>query len=664
MSQSDLHRGCRQISHIGVQMSEKPSPGLDRRRFLMNTAAAGAAPLFALGQQVAAVPEAHAQAVGGGFGTNDPTGAATPDQVQMTTDKPGADFMFEAIRSLGFEYICANPGSSYRGLHESLTSVGKNKNPEFITCCHEESAVAMAHGYAKIEGKPLGVFIHATVGLMHASMALYNAYVDRVPIICIQGNLLDSTMRRPSLDFLHSAQDITAMVRDYVKWDDTPVTLQSFAESVVRGYRIAMTPPQMPVIVVADMALQEDPIPDGAKLSVPHLTLPHAPVADPAAIDEAAKMLVEADNPVLVLDRSARSQAGIDNLVILAELLQAPVLDQLGRMNFPSRHYLNQFENTRTLLGSADVILGLELLDFYGVVNDFHDQLHRAAVPLIKSDAKLIQVTTSDLYMRSNYQDLHRFNPVDLDLPGDSEATVPLLSEAIRKRLTPARKAAIDQRRARHQSARAKILDQARIDATYGWDARPITVARLCAELWEQLQYEDWSFVSYPKAMSRWPQRLWDMNKPYHFIGGSGGVGIGYNLPASTGAALANRKHGRITVNIQGDGDFMYAPGVLWTSAHHQIPLLTLVHNNGGYHAELMQAEMMACRHNRGLDDTGILTTLRNPTPNYSAIAKGMGVYAEGPIENPADLGPAIKRAIQIVKKGEPALLDVVSQGR
>ena len=645
-------------------MPEKPLTGFDRRQFLRNAAVAGVAPLLGSNPPAAAESAPDQQAVGGGFGTNDPTGAATPADVQMITEKPGADFMFEAIRSLGFDYICANPGSSFRGLHEALTSIGKNKSPEFITCCHEESAVAMAHGYAKIEGKPLGVFIHATVGLMHASMALYNAYVDRVPIICIQGNLLDSTMRRPSLDFLHSAQDITAMVRDYVKWDDTPVTLQSFAESVVRGYRIAMTPPQMPVVVVADMALQENPIPDGAKLSVPHLTLPHSPVADPGAIDEAAKMLVEAENPVLVLDRSARSQAGLDNLVTLAELIQAPVLDQLGRMNFPSRHYLNQFENSRRLLGEADVILGLELLDFYGVVNDFHDQLHRSADPLTKPGAKLIQVTTSDLYMRSNYQDLHRFNPVDLDLPGDSEATVPLLIEAIRKRMTSSRKSAIDQRRAKHEAARARILQQARTDATYAWDARPITVARICAELWEQLATEDWSFVSYPKAMGRWPQRLWDMNKPYHFIGGSGGVGIGYTLPAATGAALANRKYGRITVNIQGDGDFMYAPGVLWTSAHHKIPMLTLVHNNGGYHAELMQAQMMASRHNRGMEDTHILTSLRDPSPNYAAIAKGMGVYAEGPIENPADLGPAIRRAIQIVKKGEPALLDVVSQGR
>jgi acetolactate synthase-1/2/3 large subunit len=643
-------------------MSDKPSSEFARRNFLLNTAAASLVPILA--QVAAAAPRPEPQSTGAGYGTNDNPHADNAAAIPMITERPGADFMVDAIKSLGFEYICANPGSSYRGLHESIVAYGGNSNPEFITCCHEESAVAMAHGYAKIEGKPLCVFLHGTVGLMHASMAIYNAYVDRAPVFLVLGNLLDATMRRPALDFVHSAQDIAAMVREFVKWDDNPVALQAFAESVVRGYRIATTPPMMPVLLVADMALQENPIADGANLRVPKLTLAHPPAGDAGAVEEAAKLLVEAEHPVLVLDRSARTQAGVDNLVTLAELIQAPVLDQLGRMNFPSRHPLNQFERSRALLGEADVVLGLELLDFWGVVNTFHDQLHRSAEPNIKPDTKLIQVTTSDLYMKSNYQDLHRFREVDLDIAADSEATVPLLIDAIRKRLTPERRRVIEQRRAGHEDARAKLLEQARLEASYGWASTPITVARICAELWEQIQNEDWSFVSYSKYLSRWPQRLWDIRKNYQFNGGSGGVGIGYNLPASTGAALANKKHGRLTVNIQGDGDMMYAPGVLWTSAHHKIPLLTVVHNNGGYHAEVMQAQLMSNRHNRGVGSPDALTSLSNPPISFSQLAKSMGVYAEGPIDNPNDLGPALKRAIAKVKSGEPALLDVISQGR
>ena len=590
-----------------------------------------------------------------------PQAPATADP--MITEKPGADFMVDTIKSLGFEYYSANPGSSLRGIHESMVNYG-GAGGQYITCCHEESAVAMAHGYAKIEGKPMCVFVHATVGLMHASMAIYNAYVDRAPVYLIQGNLMDATERRPPLDFVHSAQDIAGMVRDYVKWDDNPMSLQHWAESAVRAYRISMTAPRMPVLVVADMKLQEAPIPPDANLRIPRLTLPHPPQGDAAAVEEAARLLVSAENPVIVLDRSARNQDGVDRLVELAELIQAPVLDQLGRMNFPSRHPLNQWDRARSLLANADVVLGLELLDFWGTVNAFREQLVHTSTPITKPGAKLIHVTASDLFMKGNYQDLHRFREVDVDIAADVDATVPQLIEAIRKLISPERRRVFQDRGARLAAARQQQLEQARTDASYAWDSSPITVARLCAEVWNQIRDEDWSFVSFSKYLSRWPQRLWDFKKHYQFNGGSGGVGIGYNAPASVGAALANRKHGRLTVNIQGDGDLMYAPGVLWTAAHHRIPLLNIMHNNGGYHAEVMQAQMMANRHNRGIAHAPLLTSLADPAIDFSKLAQSLGLHAEGPVSDPKELGPALRRAIAAVKRGEPALVDVVSQGR
>lgn len=607
-------------------------------------------------QQAGAAPQAAAAAAA-------PQASAAPAVEVMTTEKPGADFMVDALKTLGFDYICANPGSSYRGLHESMANHGGGQ-PSFITCCHEESAVAMAHGYAKIEGKPLCVFIHATVGLMHASMAIYNAYVDRVPIYIVQGNLMDATERRPLLDFVHSSQDIAAMVREFVKWDDNPMSLQAFAESAIRAYKIAMTPPTMPVLLVADMKLQEAEISPSENLRIPKLTVPTPPQGDAKAVEETAKLLVNAENPLLVLDRAARTPQGLANLVELAELLQSPVYDYLGRMNFPTRHHLNQSDVSRSVLAGADVILGLELLDYFGAVNYFHEQLHHSSTPLIKPSAKLIHITASDLFMKSVYQDLHRFKELDIDIAADAEATVPLLIEAVKRQLTPERKRVIEARGTRLKQARQNQLERARLEATYGWDTSPITVPRLCAEIWNQIHNEDWSFVSYSRALSRWPHRLWDMNKYHHYIGGSGGVGIGYNAPAAVGAALANKKHGRLTINIQPDGDLMYAPGVLWTAAHHKIPMLNIVHNNGGYHAEVMQAQMMANRHNRGVAHVSELTQLKNPDINYSQLAKSMGHYAEGPISNPGELGPALKRAIDAVKRGEPALLDVVSQGR
>jgi acetolactate synthase I/II/III large subunit len=632
---------------------------LERRKFLMNAAIASAGTLL--------------PAAGGRL--TQAQGTVTPvsrvpetsppgDLDAITTDRPGADFLVDVIKSIGFEYFCAVPGSSYRGLYESLVNYGGNKAPEFILCCHEESAVAMCHGYSKIEGKPACVGIHGTVGLQHAAMAIYNAYCDRVPVYIVMGNVMDSTVRRPLLDWYHSAQDPVEMVRNFVKWDDQPVSLQGFADSAVRGYKIAMTPPMMPVVLVADYNLQEPPIPQGAKLRIPKLTMPEPPQGNSGGVAEAARLLVQAENPVIIVDRAARTQRGIDHLVELAETLQAPVIDQLGRMNFPSRHPLNQSERSTRIIANADVIMGLELEDYWGTVNSFSDRLQRTSHPIIKPNTRLISISAEDLFMKSNMQDLNRFCEVDVDLAADPEATVPSLIEAIKLKITADRKNVFRDRGAKFAADRQADLERARIDASYAWDASPITVARLCAELWEQIKDEDWSFVSFARYLSRWPHRLWDFHNQYQFNGGSGGIGIGYNAPAAVGAALANRKHGRLSVNIQSDGDLMFAPGVLWTAAHHRIPLLNIMHNNRAYFAEMMQFQMISCEHNRGIDAAHIVTAFENPYIDFAKIAQGMGVYAEGPITNPKDLGPAIRRAIAVVKRGEPALVDAVCQGR
>jgi len=272
--------------------------------------------------------------------------------------------MVDVIKSLGFEYVAANPGSSFRGLHESIINYGGNKSPELLTCCHEESSVAMAHGYAKIEGKPMMVMAHGTVGLQHASMAIYNAYADRVPVYIVLGNILDAAYRRGIAEWAHSVQDAALMVRDYTKWDDAPVSLRHFAESAVRAYQIAMTPAMGPVVLVADAVLQEEPIPEADRraLRVPKLNLVGAPAGDSTAIAEAARLLVAADSPLIVAGRCARSPNGVKLLVELAETLQAPVRDRpvRFRLNFPTRHPLYGGRS----IADADVILGLEDPDF------------------------------------------------------------------------------------------------------------------------------------------------------------------------------------------------------------------------------------------------------------------------------------------------------------
>jgi acetolactate synthase-1/2/3 large subunit len=371
----------------------------------------------------------------------------TPARLDVLTEtRSGSDFMVDVIKALGIEYVCSNPGSSFRGLHESVINYGGNKNPEFITCCHEESSVAMAHGYAKIEGKPLAILAHGTVGLQHASMAIYNAWCDRVPVYIIVGNIVDATKRIGAVEWAHSVQDAAVMVRDYVKWDDAPASLPHFAESAVRAYKIAMTPPTLPVLLVADAELQENPISEKLALHIPKLGQFTPPEGDSAAIAEAARMLVAAPNPVLLADRLGRTPAGVKNLIDLAETLQAPVISRPGRMNFPSRHPLNQTERANALIREADVILGLEMSDFWGNVNSFRDQMRRTSETLIKPGTKLISINADDLYTKSNYQDFDRLPEVDLAIAADGESTLPALTEAVKRLLTDDKRRACEAR--------------------------------------------------------------------------------------------------------------------------------------------------------------------------------------------------------------------------
>jgi acetolactate synthase I/II/III large subunit len=502
--------------------------------------------------------------------------------------------------------------------------------------------------------------------LQHAAMAIYNAYCDRVPVYVMLGNTLDATERRPGVEWAHSVQDASAMVRDFTKWDDTPISLPHFAESAIRAYKIAMTPPMLPVVLVLDSSLQEFPIASDAKHRIPKLALTSPPQGDSGAVAEAARLLVAAENPVIIADRLARTEAGLRYLVELAELLQAPVLDEGGRMNFPSRHPLNHSGRDRAAIGSADVILGLELTDFWGSTHQMTDQLHRRSRSFTRDGAKLIHISAGDLYSKANYQDFQRFPELDITIGADAEATLPALIEQVKRLANADRKRVFQDRGVKLKEDSSKLRERFKTEATYAWDASPISTARLSAELWAQIKDKDWSMVSNSEGASNWPRRLWSFEKHYHHIGGSGGAGVGYNSPAALGGALANRKYGRLSVNIQNDGDMMYAPGILWTAAHHNIPLLIVMHNNRAYHQETMHLQRMANRHNRGITATSVNvgTTIDSPNINYSQLAQSMGVHGQGPITDPKELGPALQRALEVIQKGEPALVDVVTQPR
>ncbi len=655
---------------------KNPSPDVSRRKFLAGVAVAGAASTVAAPEIAgAATPPAAAAKIPAVL-------RPTAQQIAAETELPkvnsplggraGSDFMVDVIKSLGIEYVYANPASSYRGIHESLINYGKNTMPEFITCMHEESSIAMAHGYYKVAGKPALVLCHGVVGLMHGTMSIYNAWVDRAPVIVMGGTDLDAANRPPGVPTIHSGQDINALVRDFTKWDDTPVSLAHFAQSFVRAYKYAMTPPYEPVMLALDAELQEMPEQERERnrLIIPKYIASAPPQADVAALRETAKLLVNAERPVIVADRVARTPAGMKHLVELAELLQAPVVNMRGRMNFPNSHHLSQPPGQ--LYAQADVILGLEVGDFWNVVNGFTDNADNEGLGAqrrrAKGDAKLITISSVELNEKSNYQDFQRFQPVDISMVGDAEASLPSLIEAVKMAITSDKQAAYEKRGEAFKKAKAAAEERSMAAAAVAWDATPISTARLSAELWGAVKDHDWALVGASNGTSGWPERFFKIDQHYQWIGGSGGAGQGYGVPAAVGAAHAHKPLGRLAVAIVGDGDSMYAPGALWTAARHQIPLLTIVHNNRGYHQEVMHVQRLSNRRNRlannGKDFGPIGTRIENPNIDYAMLAKSMGVQAFGPVTDPSELGATLKKAVQIVKAGEPVVVDPVMQPR
>ncbi len=637
-------------------------PKIERRQFLKGAAAAPAVGIAAtLGSGAATAQAAR------------PSVPATPPLARDQQPPPpiakltgqqkcGADFMVDVFKSLNLDYLASCLGSTFRCLQESLINYGGNATPEFLTALHEDSSVHMAQGYAKIAGKPMAAMVHGVVGLQHASMAIYNAFADQTPIFVIAGNMDVAENRRPGPEWDHSAHDQGLMVRDFTKWDEQPTTLQGFAESAVRAYDMAVSDSPAPVLLVADAGLQENPVTaqEIAALKIPKLGKRAPLAADSGAVQDVALMLCSADNPVITVDRFGGSPHAMGLLVQLAEALQAPVVDTRGRMNFPNRHPLNHTERLAAVMRQADIVLALEPRDLFATLSDVPDEIERTTHSRIGPNTKVVRLGTTTLGFKSNFGAGQRYSAADYEITASAEASLPALIEAVKKNAKPSFAA----RGQKLAQATAGLHAAAAAEAVYGWDASPISTARLSAELWDQIKTDDWTLATESQFQSFWPQRLWTFDKPHHSIGQSGASGVGYNSPAAVGAALANKQFGRITIGIVGDGDLMMAPGVLWTAAHHRIPILMIVHNNRAYHQELMHIQRMADRHSRGITNAKIGTAIEGPNIDYAQVAKGLGVFSRGPVSNPKDLGPAIKEALNVVRGGEPALIDVVSQPR
>lgn len=648
----------------------------DRRAFMTGSLVVGAAamssPAFggqpgpsrdrARGAKGPTAAVAHAEA--GPIGT-EPDVVATPSRAgEAVIARPGSDYMVDLMKAAEIRYVAVMPGSSFRGLQESIVNHGGNVAPEIIVCVHEEISAAMAHGYAKVAGKPMACLLHSNVGLQHASMAIYNAWCDRAPMLLLTANHLDATKRRPGVEWTHATQDLGSFVRDYIKWDDVPVSLAHYGESFARAMQLTMTPPYEPVMIVVDSELQESAIPPGTEIPVPRLSVTAPPAGDPVAVELAADLLVAADQPMIAADRAARTPAGVRRLVRLAELLNAPVVDRGGRMNMPTTHYLNQTGRQSALVAGSDVILGLELTDIWGLVNNVSDKAERKSQRLARADAKVIGISANYAFAHGNVQDVQRYYAADVTLAADAETCLPQLIAAVERRLTGAHRRTIADRKAALEASYRDMRAGHATAAARGWDASPISTARLSMEIWDRIRTLDWGLVSNSDFISAWPQRLWDITEHHQYIGGEGGYGVGYGLPAALGAALAHRDAGRIAVSIQTDGDVMMLPGTFWTLAHHNVPILIVMHNNRAWHQETMHLKRIANRRDRGPESWDIGTTITDPNIDYAGLARSMGVWAEGPIDDPARLGAALDRALAVTRSGKPALVDVVTQPR
>jgi acetolactate synthase-1/2/3 large subunit len=648
-------------------MAKNDSTGVDRRAFLAGIGAAGAATAAAAAAAPAAaearpttlppVTAAHATQVAA---LEDATPGSYTAVDAYHVDNPGSDYMVDVMLGLGYKYVAAMPGTTFRGLQESVLNYAGDKM-EWISCVHEEISGSLAHGYAKASGKPMAIMVHNTVGLQHATMAIYNAFADRVPMLVMLGNYADGALRVGGADWYHAATDDAAMCRGYIKYDEQPSSLEHFKESMLRGHGLMMTAPMGPMIMVCDQTLQENTQSRKPQAPMRPYVAATQPTADPNAIHDIARQLVAAKNPVIVVDRGTRTQAGVLSLVALAEALQMPVIDRLGRMNFPTNHYLN---GSNPMVAEADLILALDPGDLFSIVNGLEESTERETRRRIKPDCKVITIDSQLLVGAGNYQDKQRFFQADTPVAGDSEATLPYLVEAVKSEMTTARRNENPQREAKMREAFHLKRTTDMTVAAIGWDASPISVPRLCMEVWNQIKHAPWALVSQSGFQSSWQNRLWDFTDHSQYLGGSGAAGIGYIGGAAIGAALAHKGDGTLCVSVQGDGDLMVGPGAMWTAAHHKIPLLTIVHNNRAWHQETMSVQIMASRRSRHAERGRIGTVITDPNIDYAKVAQGFGVYSEGPIVNAADIGPALARAIKVVRSGEPALLDVVTQPR
>jgi acetolactate synthase-1/2/3 large subunit len=575
---------------------------------------------------------------------------------RKTPQRWSSDVIVDLLHRYELPYAALNPGASYRGLHDSMVNYGGNR-PVMMLCQHEETAVQIAHGYAKASGKPMVAILHNLVGLLHSNMAIYYAYADRAPVFIIGATgPMDETKRRPRIDWIHSALVQGEAVRAYTKWDYQPAVIGGVPESFARAYSVMMTEPRGPIYMCYDAWLQEQPLEHEVPLPPARAAkLPARLGPDPEALKKAAEMLLEAKRPVILAEFVGREPEGFHALVELAETLGAPVYDVNSRLNFPSRHPLN-LSMVKDVFADADLVLCLDTRDWERATTRLVSAT-REVTSIVPAGSSWIDIGFGDLEISSWAMDYQRLVHADLRILADTTLAIPALTELLKPKVNKARVAETARAAtALGQKARSRWEAEAKED----WDASPITLARLATEVWQAIKDQDWVLTA--NTLEEWTRKIWDFDRPYRHPGKS--LGTATQIGISLGVALAHRDAGRLVVDLQPDGDLMFDAGALWVAAKHRIPLLVVMYNNRAYYNDWEHQIRMAKLRGTPLERAYIGMDMDDPAPDFAALAKSMGWYAEGPIDRPGDVAPALKRAIARVKAGQPALLDTITQKR
>jgi thiamine pyrophosphate-dependent acetolactate synthase large subunit-like protein len=558
----------------------------------------------------------------------------------------GSDAIAAMLRELDIPYVALNPGSSYRGLHDSLVNYLGNTHPRMLLCLHEESAIALAHGWAKVTRRPLAVIVHANVGLMHAAMAIFNAWCDRVPMIVLGATgAVDAVRRRPWIEWIHTARDQGALVRNYTKWDDQPSSIGAAQEALLRANMITQTEPCGPVYINLNLELQEDeiaaapPLPQTPRFAPPDPLEPAGP-----ALREAAGLLTRAERPVILAGRCSRDPEAWQRRIDLAEAVGARVMtDRKAGAAFPTDHPLHAAGPATSLspagaelVAGADVVLSLDWIDLAGTL--------KAACHGKAPAGKVIQVSV-DQYVHNGWSmDYQGLPPADVYLLADPDAAVSALLAEV-KRLRP-NAPPLPAPRDRRGPPPLSALETASI----------IEVPLLATALREALAGAAVSMIRLPLS---WGEHLWDFRHPLDFLGADGGGGIGSGPGMAVGAALALRDGERLPVAVLGDGDFLMGVTALWTAVRNSIPLLIVIANNRSFFNDELHQERVARERGRPVENRWIGQAIRDPDIDLAAMARAQGCTGIGPIDDPRRLVAALTEAVAAVRAGKVCVVDV-----